>query len=196
MKAIVYTKYGPPDVLHLEEVKKPAINEEQVLVKVHAASINASDWHMLTADPFPMRLIGNGMFKPKNTILGVDVSGCVEAVGRNVAQFKPGDAVFGDIFGLGSGSFAEYVSVPECALALMPSNVSFEEAAAVPVAAVTALQGLRDQGHIQPGQNVLINGASGGVGTFAVQIAKAFGSEVTAVCSLSRSGVKVRKTPD
>lgn len=183
MKAIIYTKYGPPDVLHLEEVKKPALNEEQVLVKVHAASINASDWHMLTADPFPMRLIGNGMFKPKNTILGVDVSGCVEAVGRNVTQLKPGDAVFGDIFGLGSGSFAEYVSVPECALALMPSNVSFEEAAAVPLAAVTALQGLRDQGHIQPGQNVLINGASGGVGTFAVQIAKAFGSEVTAVCS-------------
>jgi len=183
MKAIVYTKYGPPDVLHLEEVIKPALNEEQVLVKVHAASINASDWHMLTADPFPMRLIGNGMFKPKNTILGVDVSGCVEAVGRNVAQFKPGDAVFGDIFGLGSGSFAEYVSVPESALALKPSNVSFEEAAAVPVAAVTVLQSLRDQGHIQPGQKVLINGASGGVGTFAVQIAKAFESEVTAVCS-------------
>ena len=183
MKAIVYTKYGPQDVLHLEEVKKPAINEDQVLVKVHSASINAADWHMLTADPFPMRLIGNGFFKPKNTILGVDLAGCVEEVGRNVTQFKPGDEVFGDIIGLGSGSFAEYVSVPESALALKPSNVSFEEAAAVPMAAVTALKGLRDQGHIQPGQKVLINGASGGVGSFAVQIAKAFGAEVTAVCS-------------
>ena len=183
MKAIVYTKYGPPDVLHLEEVKKPALNEDKVLVKVHAASINAGDWHLLTADPFPQRLMGIGLFKPKNTILGADIAGCVEAVGRNVKQFQPGDAVFGDVFGLGSGSFAEYVSVPESALALKPSNVSFEEAAAVPVAAVTALQGLRDQGHIQPGQKVLINGASGGVGTFAVQIAKAFGAEVTAVCS-------------
>ncbi len=183
MKAIVYTKYGPPDVLHLEEVKKPALNEENVLVKVHAASINAGDWHMLTADPFPLRLTGVGMFNPKNTILGADIAGCVEAVGRNVKQFRPGDAVFGDVFGLGSGSFAEYVSVPESALALKPSNVSFEQAAAVPVAAVTALQGLRDQGHIKPGQKVLINGASGGVGTFAVQIARAFGAEVTAVCS-------------
>jgi len=183
MKAIVYTEYGPPDVLHLEEVNKPALNEEQVLVRVHAASINAGDWHLLTADPFLMRLIGVGLFKPKNTILGADIAGCVEAVGRNVKQFQPGDAVFGDVFGLGSGSFAEYVSVPERALALKPSNVSFEEAAAVPLAAITALQGLRDQGHIQPGQRALINGASGGVGTFAVQIAKAFGAEVTAVCS-------------
>ena len=137
MKAIVYTKYGPQDVLHLEEVKKPAINEDQVLVKVHSASINAADWHMLTADPFPMRLIGNGFFKPKNTILGVDLAGCVEEVGRNVTQFKPGDEVFGDIIGLGSGSFAEYVSVPESALALKPSNVSFEQAAAVPLASIT-----------------------------------------------------------
>jgi NADPH:quinone reductase-like Zn-dependent oxidoreductase len=183
MNAIVYTKYGPPDVLHLVEVKKPDLNEEKVLVKVYAASINAGDWHMLTANPFHLRLTGVGLFKPKNTILGADISGCVEAVGRNVKQFQPGDAVFGDVFGLGSGSFSEYVSVPESALALKPSNVSFEEAAAVPVAAVTALQGLRDQGHIQPGQKVLINGASGGVGTFAVQIAKAFGAEVTAVCS-------------
>jgi NADPH:quinone reductase-like Zn-dependent oxidoreductase len=183
MKAMVYTKYGPPDVLHLEEVKKPALHEEKVLVKVHAASINAGDLHLLTGDPFPMRLMGVGLFKPKNTILGADIAGRVEAVGGNVKQFRPGDAVFGDIFGLGSGSFAEYVSVPESALARKPSNVSFEEAAAAPVAAVTALQGLRDHGHIQPGQKVLINGASGGVGTFAVQIAKAFGAEVTAVCS-------------
>jgi len=183
MKAIVYTKYGPPDVLHLQEVKRPALNEGKVLVKAYAASINAGDWHMLTADSFPMRLMGVGLFKPKNTILGADVAGCVEAVGRNVRLFRPGDAVFGDVFGLGSGSFAEYVSVPESSLALKPSDVSFEQAAAVPVAALTALQGLRDQGHIQPGQNVLINGASGGVGTFAVQIAEAFGAEVTAVCS-------------
>jgi NADPH:quinone reductase-like Zn-dependent oxidoreductase len=183
MKAIVYTKYGPPEVLHLEEVKKPALNEDQVLVKVYAASINAGDWHLLTADPFPLRLMGVGLFKPKNTILGADIAGCVEAVGRNVKQFRPGDKVFGDIFGHDSGSFAEYVSVPESTLALKPSNISFEEAAAVPVAAVTALQGLRNQRHIQPGQKVLINGASGGVGTFAVQIAKAFGAEVTAVCS-------------
>ena len=184
MKAIVYTKYGSPDVLYLEEVEKPALNEEKVLVKVHAASINAGDWHLLAADPFPMRLTGVGLLKPKNTILGSDIAGCVEAVGRNVKQFRPEDAVFGDIFGLGSGSFAEYVSVPESALALMPSNVSFEEAAAVPLTAVTALQGLRDQGRILPGQKVLINGASGGVGTFAIQIAKAFGAEVTAVCSI------------
>jgi NADPH:quinone reductase-like Zn-dependent oxidoreductase len=183
MKAIVYKEYGPADVLHLEEVKKPVLNEDQVLVKVYAASINASDWHLLTADPFPMCLIGTGLFKPKNMILGADIAGCVEVVGRNVKQFRPGDAVFGDIFGLGNGSFVEYISIPECALALKPSNVSFEQAAAVPVAAVTALQGLRDQGHIRPGQKVLINGASGGVGTFAVQIAKAFGAEVTAVCS-------------
>ena len=126
MKAIVYTKYGSPDVLHLEEVKKPALHEDHVLVKVHAASINAGDWHMLTADPFPLRLTGVGLFSPKNTILGADIAGCVEAVGRNVKQFRPGDAVFGDIFGLGSGSFAEFVSVPESALALKPSNVSFE----------------------------------------------------------------------
>jgi NADPH:quinone reductase-like Zn-dependent oxidoreductase len=183
MKAIVYTKYGSSDVLHLEEVEKPTINDDKVLVKVHAASINAGDLHLLTADPFPMRLSGIGFFKPKNTILGSDIAGCIEAVGKNVTQFRPGDAVFGDIFGLGSGSFAEYISVPETALAIKPSNVSYEEAAAVPLAAVTALQGLRNKGHIQPGQKVLINGASGGVGTFAVQIAKVFDTEVTAVCS-------------
>jgi NADPH:quinone reductase-like Zn-dependent oxidoreductase len=183
MRAIVYTRYGPPDVLHLEEVTKPALDEEKVLVRVYAASIHAADWHMLTGNPIIMRMMGVGLFKPKNTILGADMAGCVEAVGRNIKQFRPGDAVFGDVFGLGSGSLAEYVSVPESALALKPSNVSYGEAAAVPAAALTALQGLRNQGHIQPGQKVLINGASGGVGMFAVQIAKAFGVEVTAVCS-------------
>lgn len=183
MKAIVYKKFGQPDVLHLEEVKKPFPGDDEVLVKVFAASINAGDWHLLTGDPLLMRFTGVGILTPKNSILGSDVAGRVEAVGRKVRQFRPGDEVFGDIFGLGSGSFAEYVSVPESVLALKPSNISFEEAAAVPLAAVTALQGLRDRGHIQARQKVLINGASGGVGTFAIQIAKAFGTEVTAVCS-------------
>jgi NADPH:quinone reductase-like Zn-dependent oxidoreductase len=183
MKAIVYTEYGPPDVLQLKELEKPTFKEDEVLVKVHVASVNAYDWHLLTADIFLVRLMGGGLNKPKNTRLGADIAGRVEAVGGNVKQFQPGDEVFGDIAGLGGGSFAEYVSVPESALALKPANLSFEQAAAVPMAAVTALQGLRDEGQIQPGQKVLINGASGGVGTFAVQIAKSFGAEVTAVCS-------------
>ncbi len=183
MKAIVYHNYGSPDVLKLEEVAKPAPKDDEALIQVHAASINAADWHLLTADIFLMRLMGVGLFKPQNTILGADIAGRVEAVGRNAKQFRPGDAVFGDVFGYGSGSLAEYASVPENALVLKPANVSFEQAAAVPLAAVTALQGLRDKGQIQPGQKVLVNGASGGVGTFAVQIAKSFGAEVTAVCS-------------
>ncbi len=188
MKAIVYTQYGSPDVLHLAEVEKPAIKDDEVLVKVHAASVNAADWHLLTADIFLVRLMAGGVLKPKNTILGADVAGRVEAVGRNVKQFRPGDEVFGDVFGHGGGSFAEYVAAPESALVLKPANLSFEQAAAVPLAAVTALQGLRDKGQIQPGQKVLIQGAAGGVGTFAVQIAKAFGAEVTAVCSTRNGG--------
>ncbi len=183
MKAIWQTKYGPPDVLQFKEVEKPTPKEDEVLVKIHAASVNAYDWHLLTADIFLVRLMGGGLRKPKHTIPGADIAGRVEAVGINVKQFKPGDEVFGDIAGRGSGGFAEYASVPESALALKPANLSFEEAAAVPMAAITALQGLRDEGQIQPGQNVLIQGASGGVGTFAVQIAKSFGAEVTAVCS-------------
>jgi len=183
MKAMVYSKYGPPDVLQLKEVEKPTPKEDEVLIRVHAASVNAYDWHLLTADIFLVRLMGGGLLKPKNTIPGADIAGRVEAVGRNAKQFRPGDEVFGDIAGWGNGGFAEYVSVPESAFALKPANLSFEEAAAVPMAAVTALQGLRDQGQIQPGQKVLVNGASGGVGTFAVQIAKSFGAEVTAVCS-------------
>ena len=183
MKAIVYTKYGPPDVLQLKEVEKPASKDDEVLIEVHAASVNAYDWHLLTADIFLVRLMGGGLLKPKNTIPGIDIAGRVETVGRNVKQFRPGDEVFGDISASSNGGFAEYVSVPESALVLKPANLSFEEAAAVPMAAVTALQGLRDKGQIQPGQKVLINGASGGVGTFAVQIAKYFGAEVTAVCS-------------
>jgi NADPH:quinone reductase-like Zn-dependent oxidoreductase len=182
MKAIVYQKYGPPDVLKLEEVQTPAPGDDEVLLKVHAASLNAADWHILRGDPFFLRL-GFGLLKPKNKILGADIAGRVEAVGRNVKQFQPGDEVFGDISGCGWGAFAEYVCARENALVLKPANISFEEAAAVPFAGVTALQGLRDKGQIQPGQKVLINGASGGVGTFAVQIAKSFGAEVTGVCS-------------
>jgi NADPH:quinone reductase-like Zn-dependent oxidoreductase len=183
MKAIVYTKYGSPDVLHLEDIEKPAPKDDEVLIKILAASLNAYDWHFLTADIFLIRLMGGGLFKPKNTRLGADMAGRVEAVGRNAKQFQVGDAVFGEIGAFGNGAFAEYVSVPERAFTLKPANLSFEEAAAVPMAAITALQGLRDSGQIQPGQKVLINGASGGVGTFAVQIAKSFGAEVTAVCS-------------
>jgi NADPH:quinone reductase-like Zn-dependent oxidoreductase len=179
MKAIVYTKYGSPDVLELKEVEKPTPKDDEVLVKVHAASLNAYDWHVMRGKPFLVRLMGFGLLKPKKQILGADMAGRVEAVGRNVKQFQPDDEVFGTI----SGSFAGYVCAREKYLALKPTNMSFEEAAAVPMAGVTALQGLRDEGKIQPGQKVLINGASGGVGTYAVQIAKMFGAEVTAVCS-------------
>ncbi len=184
MRAIVYHTYGSPDVLKLEEAEKPVPQDDEVLVKVHAASVNAGDWaHLLRAKPFMMRFMGYGLLKPKHTILGSDFAGRVEGVGRNVTQFQPGDEVFGNTARYGFGCFAEYVAVPENALVLKPTNISFEEAAAVPQAAVTALQGLRDTGHIQKGQQVLIQGAGGGVGMFAVQIAKAFGAEVTAVCS-------------
>ena len=186
MKTFVYTEYGPPDVLQLKEVEKPTFKENEVLVEVCAASINAYDWHLLSADIFLVRLMGGGLLKPKNTKLGADIAGRVEAVGRNVKQFRPGDEVFGDISASGNGGFGEYVSVFERLLVLKPANLSFEEAAAVPIAALTALQGLRNQGKIQSGQKVLIDGASGGVGTFAVQIAKAFGAEVTAVCSTGK----------
>jgi NADPH:quinone reductase-like Zn-dependent oxidoreductase len=179
MKAIVYTKYGLPEVLQLKDVEKPTPKDDEVLIKIHAASVNAYDWHFLTADIFLIRLMGGGLLKPKNTRLGADVAGRVEAVGKNVKQFQPDDEVFGMV----RGGFAEYACALENALTFKPSNLSFEEAAAVPMAAVTALQGLRDEGQIQAGQKVLINGASGGVGTFAVQIAKSFGAEVTAVCS-------------
>ena len=180
MKAIVYTKYGSPDVLQLKEMEKPAPRDDEVLIKIHAASVNAYDWHFLTADIFLIRLMGGGLLKPKDTRLGADMAGRVETVGKNVKQFRQGDEVFGEV---GHGGFAEYVCASEGRLAPKPANLSFEEAAAVPMAALTALQGLRDEGQIRPGQRVLINGASGGVGTFAVQMAKLFGAEVTAVCS-------------
>lgn len=179
MKAILFTKYGSPDVLQLAEVEKPTPNENELLVKVVAAAANPLDWHRLRADPFLVRLDG-GFFKPKNPRLGADVAGRVEAVGSNVTEFKAGDEVFGEI---GAGAFAEYVCAHEKYFALKPVNISFEAAAAAPVAGFTALQGLRDAGQIQAGRKVLVNGASGGVGTFAVQLANAYGTEVTGVCS-------------
>ena len=178
MKAILFTKYGSPDVLQLREVETPTPGEDQVLVKVHAASANPLDWHRMRAKPFLVRL-GDGLFKPKDTRIGADIAGRVAAIGRNVTEFKPDD----EVFGVCSGGFAEYAVARETRLALKPANLSFEAAAAVPVAAFTALEGLRDKGQIQAGQRVLINGASGGVGTFAVQIAKSYGAEVTGVCS-------------
>ncbi|HLV97544.1 MAG TPA: NAD(P)-dependent alcohol dehydrogenase [Ktedonobacterales bacterium] len=184
MKAIVMSHYGSPDVLQLEEVAKPTPKDDEVLVQVLAASLNAADWHVVRGEPFPIRFMVGGLLEPKHTMIpGAAVAGRVEAVGSNVTQFRPGDEVFGDLSGCGWSGFAEYVCAREDALVLKPSNISFEQAAAVPLAAVTALQGLRDKGQIQPGQRVLIYGASGGVGTFAVQLAKALGAEVTAVCS-------------
>ncbi len=177
MRAIVRNTYGSPDVLKLEEVEKPHLTDDGVLVRVRAASVNAGDWYALTGTPYVARA-QQGLLKPKSQLLGVDFAGTVEAVGRDVTQFRPGDEVFGGR----SGAFAEYVCV-RVAVAPKPANLTFVQAAAVPVAALTALQGLRDKGQIQPGQKVLINGASGGVGTFAVQIAKALGAEVTGVCS-------------
>ena len=182
MKAIVYTKYGSPEVLELTEVEKPVPQDNEALVKVFAASVNALDWHALRGEPFLQRL-ESGFRHPKNPILGADVAGIVESVGLNVRQFQPGDEVYGDLYWCGFGAFAEYAIIPEKSVALKPVNLTFEDSAAVPQAAFTALHALRDQGQVQPGQKVLINGASGGVGTFAVQIAKLFGAEVTGVCS-------------
>jgi NADPH:quinone reductase-like Zn-dependent oxidoreductase len=182
MKAFVRHAYGSPDLLRMEEVQRPLPAHGEVLVKVRATSVNAGDWHLLRGRPFPVRLYF-GLRKPKHTILGSAVAGHVEAVGPNVKQLRAGDEVFGDLSDSGFGAFAEHVSAPEDALVLKPANVTFEEAAAVPVSATTALQGLRDRGKVRPGQKVLIHGASGGVGTFAVQIARALGAEVTAVCS-------------
>ena len=182
MKAVVYTEFGPPEVLQLQDVEKPVPKDNEVLIEVHAASVNFGDASFVRGQPFLVRLMGAGLLKPKNTILGSDIAGRVEAAGSNVTQFQPGDEVFADIAESGWGGYAEYVSVPENVLALKPANATFEEAAAMPQAAVVALQGLRDKGQIQAGQTVLINGASGGIGTFAVQIAKSFGAEVTGVC--------------
>jgi NADPH:quinone reductase-like Zn-dependent oxidoreductase len=182
MKAVLQTKYGSPDVLKFVEVEKPFPKVGQVLIRVHAVGLNMADWRLLTGNPFFIRLMGLG----KGKIPGSDIAGRVQAIGQDVKKFRPGDEVYGDILSFGGGAFAEYVCVPPKAVAKKPSNLSFEQAAAVPMAAITALQGLRDLGQIQPGQKVLIYGASGGVGTFAIQIAKAFGAQVTAVCSTSK----------
>jgi NADPH:quinone reductase-like Zn-dependent oxidoreductase len=181
MKAIVRETYGPPDVLHLADVPVPALGDGDVLVRVRAASANAGDWHLLRGTPLPFRLVA-GLRTPKFKIIGTDIAGTVEAVGRNVTQFRPGDDVFGELSRCGFGAYAEFAVAPEKALALKPANLAFDEAATLPTAGCTALQGLR-KGRIQRAQRVLINGASGGVGMFAVQIAKSFGTEVTAVCS-------------
>jgi NADPH:quinone reductase-like Zn-dependent oxidoreductase len=181
MRAIVYERYGPPDVLRLEEVEKPIPKDDEVLVEVHAVSVNDWDWGLLQGIPFANRMT-NGLLKPKRVILGSDIAGRIEAVGKNVKQFQPGDQVYGDLSGTWGG-FAEYVCAHENSLALKPASMTFEEAAAIPQAAMLAVQGLRDKGRIQSGQKLLINGAGGGVGTFAVQIAKLYGVEVTGVDS-------------
>jgi NADPH:quinone reductase-like Zn-dependent oxidoreductase len=178
MKAIVYTKYGSPEVLQLKEVAKPTPKDDEVLIKVQAVSVNRSDWEGLTGKPLYARI--GGLLRPRNQILGSDIAGQVEMAGRNVRRFQPGDEVFGDILPR-LGGFAEYVCARESALALKPANMTFEEAAAIPQAAVIALQGIRDKGQVQPGQKVLTNGAGGGAGTFAVQLAKLYGAETTGV---------------
>jgi NADPH:quinone reductase-like Zn-dependent oxidoreductase len=184
MKAIVYHRYGSPDVLQWEEIEKPTPGDHEVLLRVRAASVNPLDWHFMRGMPYLVR-IPAGLRKPKVTGLGVDVAGQVEAVGRDVTQLKPGDEVFGSC----RRAFAEYVCAAESSLVVKPDNMTFEQAASVPVAAFTALQGLRDKGHIQPRQRVLVNGAAGGVGSFAVQIAKSFGADVTGVCSTRNVGM-------
>jgi NADPH:quinone reductase-like Zn-dependent oxidoreductase len=179
MKAAVRDRFGPPEVVELRDVEKPEPADDEVLVRIRAASLNMADWYDVNGRPYVGR-VSMGFRKPKESRLGVDYAGTVEAIGRNVTQFQSGD----EVFGARTGAFAEYVCAREDrAIVAKPANVTFEEAAAVPVAAITALQGLRDKGELQPGQNVLVNGASGGVGTYAVQIAKALGAEVTAVCS-------------
>jgi NADPH:quinone reductase-like Zn-dependent oxidoreductase len=182
MKAAIYTRYGPPDVVEIKDVEKPTPKGNEVLIKVCAAALNPYDWHFMRGLPYLVRVFA-GLRKPKVTRLGFDVAGAVESVGRNVTRFKPGDKVFGACSGATAGAFAEYACASESALAVKPDNVTFEQAACAPMATLTALQGLRDKGQIRPGQKVLINGAAGGVGSFAVQIAKSFGADVTGVCS-------------
>jgi NADPH:quinone reductase-like Zn-dependent oxidoreductase len=179
MKAISYDRYGSPDVLKCAETAKPAPADDEVLIRIRAAAVNPYDWHFMRGEPYAVRIAAGGLRKPKDTRLGADVAGEIEAVGRNITQFKQGDGVFGSC----KGAFAEYACTSESKLVMKPDNVTFEQAASVPIAAITALQGLRDKGQIKQGQKVLINGAAGGVGTFAVQIAKSFGADVTGVCS-------------
>src|SRR3989304_267404 len=185
MKAVVYTKYGSPDVLQLKEVAKPAPTDDEILIKVHAVSVNRSDWEGLRGKPLYARI--GGLLKPRHQILGSDIAGRVEMAGRNNRQFQPGDEVFGDILGR-MGGFAEYVCARGRTLALNPASMTFEEVAAIPQAAVIALQGIRDKGQVQPGQKVLINGAGGGAGSFAVQLAKLYGAEVAGVDNTGKLG--------
>jgi NADPH:quinone reductase-like Zn-dependent oxidoreductase len=182
MKAIVRDTYGSADLLELRDVDTPEIADDEVLVRVHAAGVDRGVWHVMTGLPYPIRLAGYGLRAPKNPVLGADVAGVVEAVGNDVKRFQPGD----EVFGIGKGSYAEYAVAPENTLAPKPANLTFEQAAAVAVSGLPALQGLRDHGKVERGQKVLIIGASGGVGTYAVQLAKAFGAEVTAVCSTAK----------
>jgi NADPH:quinone reductase-like Zn-dependent oxidoreductase len=182
MTAIVQDAYGSADVLQLREIDQPEVGDDEVLVRVHAAGVDRGTWHFMTGQPYLMRMVGFGLRAPKHPVRGREVAGRVEAVGKDVTRFRPGD----EVFGICDGSFAEYACAREDKLAPKPANLSFEQAAAVPISASTALQGLRNQGRLQPGQKVLAVGASGGVGTFAVQLAKAFGTEVTGVCSTAK----------
>ena len=182
MKAIARDTYGSSDLLELRDIDKPAIADDEALVRVHAAGVDRSVWHIMTGLPYPIRLTGFGLRAPKNPVIGMDLAGVVEAVGKNVTSFQPGD----EVFGIGKGSYAEYARAPEDRLAPKPANLTFEQAAVVAISGSTALQALRDQGRVAPEQEVLIIGASGGVGTFAVQIAKAFGAHVTGVCSTKK----------
>jgi NADPH:quinone reductase-like Zn-dependent oxidoreductase len=182
MKAIVRDTYGSPELLELRDIDKPEIADDEVLVRVHAAGVGRDVWHIMTGLPYPIRLAGYGLRAPKNPVVGSDVAGVVEAVGKNVTRFQPGD----EVFGIGKGSYAEYVCASEDKLAHKPANLTFEQAAVVAISGLTALQGLRDHGRVEPEQKVLVIGASGGVGTFAVQIAKAFGAHVTGVCSTTK----------
>ena len=182
MKAIVQDTYGPADVLRLADIDKPVIADDEVLVHVHAAGVDRGVWHLMTGLPYPVRLMGYGLRAPKTTVPGMDVAGVVEAVGKDVTRFSPGD----EVFGIGKGAYAAYARAPEDKLAPKPATLTFEQAAAVAISGLTALQALRDHGNVQPGQKVLIIGASGGVGTYAVQLAKAFGAHVTGVCSTAK----------
>ena len=182
MKAVVRDRYGSADVLELRDVDTPEIADDEVLVRVRAAGVDRGVWHIMTGLPYPIRLAGYGLRAPKNPVLGADLAGVVEAIGTDVTRFQPGD----EVFGIGQGTYADYARAPENKLAPKPSNLTFEQAAAVAISGLTALQGLRDKGKVEPGQTVLIIGASGGVGTYAVQLAKTFGTEVTAVCSTAK----------
>ena len=182
MKAIVRDTYGSADILELRDIDKPEIADDEVLVRVHAAGVDRGVWHIMTGLPYPIRLAGYGLRAPKTPVLGADVAGVVQAVGTDVTRFQPGD----EVFGIGKGTFAEYARAPENKLAPKPANLTFEQAAVLAISGLTALQGLRDRGKVKPGQKVLIIGASGGVGTYAVQLAKAFGAEVAAVCSTAK----------